>query len=191
MSSVRERRDPGTLRGSDFLAESSPPNLSLSPGRRRRRMAPIQSGQSHPLAGACLPNDRAALRLPWRDRDELPGAAPDGGEHLPDRRRHGIRPDRRRLPRRAGRRARADPPDGLQPLGLQDDHRDPRRRRSHPGARPGPRGPQVRGGRPPQERRRHREGGRDPHLRPDRRPGNPHPDAAAARSTGRSTRETS
>src|SRR5277367_5364794 len=30
-------------------------------------------------------NDRAALRVPWRSRDELPGAAQDGCQHLSGR----------------------------------------------------------------------------------------------------------
>ena len=55
---------------------------------------------------------------------------------------------RHRLSRHRRRDRRTDPPDGLQPVHLQDDHRHARRRRPHPGPGPRPRAAQDQG-RPP------------------------------------------
>ena len=151
---------------------------SLRPRQGRRRMSAIHSERPDPLAGVCLRMIERRYVFPGviemnyqaRRRMGVNIYLIDGGSEyaLID---VGFLDE---LPRRA----RADPADGFQPLRVQDDHRDPRRRRPHPGPHPGPRGPQVRGRRPPQERRARSKRRRGPHLRPDRRPGNPHPDAA-------------
>ena len=77
-----------------------------------------------------------------------------------------------------------------QPVRVQDDRRDARRRRSHPGIDACTRRPQVPGGRASQERRGDRGGGRDSDLRADRRPGNSASRCPDARSTWPSTRAT-
>ena len=82
---------PGTL---GLLESRTVPGGFAEPGRSacpKRFDAVVRFTGEQRDPGRSSRHGRTSLHLPRRDRAERPGAAPAGGEHLPDRRRHRVR----------------------------------------------------------------------------------------------------